>query len=74
MKDDNAPKKQFNFFNKKSKTTSGGDAADLNERIQQLGFSKETNVNELAARGVKPSFRDELIRKLNEQDAKREAL
>ena len=57
---DNAPKKLFNFFNKKSE----GNSADLNAKIQQLGFSRDTNVNELAARGVKLSFRDELIRKL----------
>ena len=59
-KKDNAPKKQFNFFNKKNE----GNSADLNAKIQQLGFSRDTNVNELAARGVKLSFRDELIRKL----------
>ena len=40
------------------------EAPDLNAKIKQLGFSRETNVNELAARGVKLSFRDELIRKL----------
>ena len=61
---ENAPKKSLNFMNK------GGpvNAADLNAKIKQLGFSRETNVNELAARGVKLSFRDELIRKLQEDE------
>ena len=61
---ENAPKKQLNFMNK------GGpvNAADLNAKIMSLGFSRETNVNELAARGVKLSFRDELIRKLQEDE------
>ena len=58
---ENAPKKQLNFLNKNGPVNNG---ADLNAKIKQLGFSRETNVNELAARGVKLSFRDELIRKL----------
>jgi len=43
-KTENAPKKQFNFGNKA--------VADINAKIQQLGFSKATSLNELAARGV----------------------
>ena len=56
-----APKKQFNFLNKVA-PKNGVDANDLNAKIKQLGFSRDTNVNELAARGVKLSLRDELIR------------
>lgn len=63
----NAPKKQFNLFNKAAKT-----AADLNAKIQQMGFIKETSVNELAARGVNLSLRDEIIRKLKEDEARRD--
>ena len=37
---------------------------DINNKIKQLGFSKDTSVNELAAKGVQISIRDELIRKL----------
>ena len=55
----NAPKKQFNFMNK-----AAVDASDLNAKIKQLGFIRDTNVNELAARGVNLSLRDEIIRKL----------
>ena len=55
----NAPKKQFNFMNK-----AAVDASDLNAKIKQLGFTRDTNVNELAARGVNLSLRDEIIRKL----------
>lgn len=69
---ENAPKKQFNFFNKKGQKSQAVDADDLNAKIQQLGFSKQTNVNELAARGVKLSFRDELIRKIQEDEQKHE--
>ena len=50
----NAPKKQFNFFNKQSKL----DTTDLNAKIQQLGFSRDITVNELAAKGVNLSLRD----------------
>ena len=40
----------------------------LNDKIQKLGFTKATNVNELAARGVKLSFRDEIISKLKKDE------
>lgn len=50
----NAPKKQFNFFNKQSKL----DTTDLNAKIKQLGFSRDITVNELAAKGVNLSLRD----------------
>ena len=50
----NAPKKQFNFFNKQSKL----DTTDLNAKIQQLGFSRDITVNQLAAKGVNLSLRD----------------
>lgn len=65
-KSENAPKKQFNFLNKGASTQE----ADINAKIQQLGFSKETTVNELAARGVQISIRDQLIRKLHQQELK----
>ena len=68
---ENAPKKQFNFFNKAAQSAQI-DTADLNAKIQQLGFSRETNVNELAARGVKLSFRDDLIRKMQIEEKLRE--
>lgn len=53
----NAPKKQFNFMTKKSGDVDNSDN-DINARIKQLGFSKDTTVNELAARGVQISIRD----------------
>lgn len=67
-KPDNAPKKQFNFLNKGAASLD----ADINAKIQQLGFSKQTTVNELAARGVQISIRDQLIRKLQQQELKQQ--
>ena len=63
---ENAPKKQFNFG---VKAQGAGD--DINSKIQLLGFSKQTTVNELAARGVQISIRDQLILKLKEEEDKR---
>lgn len=69
-KDANAPKKQFNFFNKAANARKSAKVAegDLNSKIQRLGFTKATNVNELAARGVKLNFRDTLIQKLKSEE------
>lgn len=64
----NAPKKQFNFFNKQSKL----DTTDLNAKIKQLGFSRDITVNELAAKGVNLSLRDQIIEKLKQDEATRE--
>jgi len=43
---------------------AASNATDLNAKLKQLGFTRDTNVNELAARGVNLSLRDEIIRKL----------
>ena len=55
------PKKELgSLLGKLKKTTSTGD--EIDSRIRQLGFKGNVSANELAARGVKLSIRDTLMK------------